>query len=65
MMTGVSVIMATRGARLGIRVTPGVLILMVVAACGFAVWYRQAFKVWPGQGPLPHALPMPCTSLPG
>jgi hypothetical protein len=50
MMTGVSVIMATRGARFAIRVVSGVLALMVVAACGFAVWYRQAYNVWPGQG---------------
>ena len=26
------------------------LALVVVAAGGFAVWYRQAYNVWPGQG---------------
>lgn len=50
MMTGVSAIMATRGARFGIRVASGVLALMIVAAAGIAVWYRQVYNVWPGQG---------------
>jgi hypothetical protein len=49
MMTGVSAIMAGRGARLGMMVASGVLALMVVAAGGFAVWYRLAYNVWPGQ----------------
>jgi hypothetical protein len=52
MMTGVRAIVAMRGARFGIRVASGVLALMVVAAGGIAVWYRQAWNVWPGQGPL-------------
>jgi hypothetical protein len=50
MMTGVSALMAGRGARSGIRVASGVLALMVVAAAGFTAWYRQAYNVWPGQG---------------
>ena len=50
MMTGVSAIMAMRGARFAIRVASGVLALVLVGACGFAVWYRQAYNVWPGQG---------------
>jgi hypothetical protein len=50
MMTGVGAITARRGARFGIRVASGVLALMVVAAGGLAVWYRQAYSVWPGQG---------------
>lgn len=50
MMTRVSASLATRGTRLGIRAASGVLTLMVVAACGLAVWYRQAYNVWPGQG---------------
>jgi hypothetical protein len=49
MMTGVSAFMAGRGARLGIRVASSVLALMAVAAGGFAVWYRLAYNVWPGQ----------------
>ena len=32
------------------RVARGVLALVVVAAGGFALWYRQAYNVWPGQG---------------
>ena len=52
MMTGVRAIVAMRGACFGIRVASGVLALMVVAAGGIAVWYRQAWNVWPGQGPL-------------
>ncbi len=50
MMTGVSATMAMRGARLGTRVASGVLALMVLAAGGAAVWYRQVYNVWPGQG---------------
>jgi hypothetical protein len=26
---------------------------MFAAACGLAAWYRQAYNVWPGQGPMP------------
>ena len=47
---GVSAIMAMRGARFAIGVASGVLALMIVAAGGVAVWYRQAYHVWPGQG---------------
>jgi hypothetical protein len=50
MITGVNAIMARQGARFAIRVASGVLALMVVGAGGFAVWYRQAYNVWPGQG---------------
>jgi hypothetical protein len=50
MMTGARAIVAMRGARFGIRVASGVLALMVIAAGGIAVWYRQAWNVWPGQG---------------
>jgi hypothetical protein len=49
MMTGAGAIVATRGARSGIRVASGVLALMVVAAGGIAAWYRQAWNAWPGQ----------------
>jgi hypothetical protein len=52
MMTDVGAIVAMRGARFGIRVASGVLALMVVAAGGIAVWYRQAWNVWPGPGGL-------------
>jgi hypothetical protein len=48
-MTGVRAIVATRGARFWSRVGQGVLALVVVAAGGFALWYRQAYNVWPGQ----------------
>jgi hypothetical protein len=50
MMTGVSFIMSTRGARLGIRVASSVVALLFAGSCGLAVWYRQAYNVWPGQG---------------
>jgi hypothetical protein len=49
MMTGMSASMVGRGGRLGIGVASGVLALMVVAAGGFAVWYRPTYNVWPGQ----------------
>jgi hypothetical protein len=49
MMTSVSGIMAMRGKRLWIKAVRGVLALMVVAAGGIVVWYRQAYNVWPGQ----------------
>jgi hypothetical protein len=50
MMTGVSFIMSTRGARLGIRVASSVVALLFAGSCGLAVWYRHAYNVWPGQG---------------
>jgi hypothetical protein len=50
MMTGVSAIVAMRSTRFWIRVARGVVALVVVAAGGFAVWYRHAYNVWPGQG---------------
>jgi hypothetical protein len=49
MMTCVNAIMAMRGRRLWVRAVRGALALMVVAAGGIAVWYRQAYNVWPGQ----------------
>ena len=49
MMTCVSAITAMRGRRLWVRAVRGALALMVVAAGGIAVWYRQAYNVWPGQ----------------
>jgi hypothetical protein len=50
MMTGVSALMAMRGARFWIRAGSGVLALAIVAAGGFAVWYRSVYNVWPGHG---------------
>ena len=49
MMTSVSAIMAMRGKRLRVRAVRGALALTVAAAGGVAVWYRQAYNVWPGQ----------------
>jgi hypothetical protein len=46
MMTGVSALMAVRGARFWIRVGSGVLALAIV----FAAWYRFVYNVWPGMG---------------
>jgi hypothetical protein len=50
MMTSVSTITAMDGRRLWIKAVRGALALMIVAAGGFALWYRQAYNVWPGQG---------------
>lgn len=50
MMSSVSTVMAMRGRRFWIKAVRGALALMVVAAGGGAVWYRQAYNVWPGQG---------------
>jgi hypothetical protein len=51
MMAGVSAITAMRDGRLWSRAAVGrVLLLMIVAAGGFAVWYRAVYNVWPGQG---------------
>ena len=49
MMTGVSAIMAMRGARFWIRVAQCAAALVVVAAGIFALRYRQTYNVWPGQ----------------
>ena len=49
MMTSVSAIMAMRGRRLRVRAVRGALALMIAAAGGTAIWYRQAYNVWPGQ----------------
>lgn len=37
------------GMRRAIRIASGLLLLMVVAASGIAVRYRQVYNVWPGQ----------------
>jgi hypothetical protein len=50
MMTGVSVITAWRGERFWTRVAQRAVALVVVAAGIFALWYRQTYNVWPGQG---------------
>jgi hypothetical protein len=50
MMTGVSAVMTMPGARFWIKVAQGALALVVVSAGGLALWYRQAYNVWPGQG---------------
>lgn len=50
MMTSVSTSAAMRGRRLWIKIASGALAVMAVAAGGIAVWYRQAYNVWPGQG---------------
>jgi hypothetical protein len=49
MMTGVSAVTARAGIAIGFRIASGALALMVVAAGGFTVWYRQVYNVWPGQ----------------
>jgi hypothetical protein len=50
MMIGVNVNTAMSGTRLPIRVATSVLALVVVVAGGVALWYRQTYNVWPGQG---------------
>jgi hypothetical protein len=50
MMTGMTGITAGRGTRLGFRVASSALALVVVAVGVFAVWYREAYSVWPGLG---------------
>jgi len=45
MMTGVSASTTGHGARFAARIAVGILALAVVAA----IWYRQTYKVWPGQ----------------
>jgi hypothetical protein len=49
-MAGVSTTPAMRGEGFWKRAAFGVLALTVVAAAGFAGWYRQTYNVWPGQG---------------
>jgi hypothetical protein len=46
MMTGVSTVLAMRGARFWIGVSGGAVALAIV----FAGWYRLAYNVWPGMG---------------
>jgi hypothetical protein len=48
--------MAMRGRRFWIKAARGALALMVVAAGGIAVWYRQAYNVWRGQSASTRAL---------
>jgi hypothetical protein len=50
MMTGVSALMAMRGARFWIRAGSSALALAIIAAGGLAVWYRSVYNVWPGMG---------------
>ena len=45
MMTGVSASTTGHRTRLPARIAVGILALAVVAA----IWYRQTYKVWPGQ----------------
>jgi len=49
MMTGMSTIVAMRGARPWIRVGQLAVALVVVAAGIFVLWYRGTYNVWPGQ----------------
>jgi len=50
-MAGVSATTAVHRGRLRSRAAVGpILLLMIVAAAGFAVWYRAVYNVWPGQG---------------
>jgi len=46
MMTGVSASTVKPSTRLAARI----LVLMVIAASGITLWYRQTYNVWPGQG---------------
>jgi hypothetical protein len=48
MIGHVSAILAVRGGRLATRIASGALVL-IIAAAGFAVWYRSAYAAWPGQ----------------
>jgi hypothetical protein len=50
MMIDVSFSIAMRGTRSPIRIASIFLGVMVVVAGGVAIWYRQAYNVWPGQG---------------
>ena len=45
MMTGVSVSTTGHGTHFAARIAVGILALAVVAT----IWYRQTYKVWPGQ----------------
>jgi hypothetical protein len=50
MMAGVSATTTVRG-HLWPRAAVGrILVLLIVAAAGVAVWYRAVYNVWPGQG---------------
>jgi hypothetical protein len=46
MMTGVNASMAGHGTHFAARIAAGLLALVLVAA----IWYRQTYNVWPGQG---------------
>ena len=50
MMTGVTASVAVCGTRPAVRIASALLALTVLAAGGAAIWYRQAYNVWPGQG---------------
>jgi hypothetical protein len=49
MVGRVSTILAIRDSRLRARIVSGALAL-IIAAAGFAVWYRATYAAWPGQG---------------
>ena len=49
MIARVGAATAIRGRSMAARIARGVLALVIVAAGGFAVWYRQTYNVWPGQ----------------
>ena len=49
MMTDVSAIAVRRGKRFWSGVAQRAVALVLVAAGIFALWYRQAYNVWPGQ----------------
>lgn len=51
MMIDVSASMAMRGThRSAARIASALLALIVLAAGGIAIWYRQTYNIWPGQG---------------
>jgi hypothetical protein len=50
MMTGVSATTAGRGERFWVKVAQRAVALVLVAAGIVALWYRQTYNVWPGQG---------------
>jgi hypothetical protein len=50
MMTGVRAITAGRGKRFWTGVAQRAVVLVLVAAGIFALWYRMTYNVWPGQG---------------
>jgi hypothetical protein len=50
MMISVSASMAMHGTRPAAKIASALLALIVLAAGGIAIWYRQTYNVWPGQG---------------